>query len=133
MLTVNLKTYNRILKIRMRTAKQQYYAATFTKCKSDIRRTWLTINEVLSRNSTNRSLPITLNIDNVVSTDNQDMADEFNKFVTNIGPNLANNINCIGDKTFNDYLTDNPNNLFEFDEINEVTIQNIIDQLSITK
>ena len=39
MLTVNLKTYNRILKICMCTAKQQYCAATFTKCKYDIRRT----------------------------------------------------------------------------------------------
>ena len=131
MLTINLKTYNRILKICMRTAKQQYYAAMFTKCKSDIRRTWLTINKVLSRNSGNRSLPNTLNIDNLVSTDNLDMANEFNTFFTNIGPNLANNINYIGDKTYNDYLINNPNNIFEFDETDEVTIQNIIDQLSI--
>ena len=79
----------------------------------------MTINEVLSRNSKNRSLPITLNIDNVVSSDNQDMANALNNFFTNIGPNLANNINYIGDKTFNDYITDNPNNLFEFDEIDE--------------
>ena len=48
-LIINLKTYNKILRTSICAAKQQYLAFTFDKYKSDIRNTWKTINEILSK------------------------------------------------------------------------------------
>ena len=48
-LRINLKTYNKILRTSICAAKQQYLAFTFNKYKSDIRNTWKTINEILSK------------------------------------------------------------------------------------
>ena len=48
-LSINLKTFNRILKRYKSTAKQQFLASTFDKYKSDIKNTWKTINKTLSK------------------------------------------------------------------------------------
>ena len=56
-LLVNLKTYNSILKTSFRKAKQIYYDKCFHNFKFDIKNTWKTINEILSRNKTNKSFP----------------------------------------------------------------------------
>ncbi len=58
---INLKTYNSILKKTIRTAKLMYYESTFYRCKHDIRKTWQTINEIISksqkRNNYRQCLP----------------------------------------------------------------------------
>ena len=48
-LRINLKTYNQILRTSICAAKQQFLAFTFEKYKSDIKNTWKTINEILSK------------------------------------------------------------------------------------
>ena len=48
-LRINLKTYNKILRTSICAAKQQFLAFTFEKYKSDIKNTWKTINEILSK------------------------------------------------------------------------------------
>ena len=47
-LKYNLKAYNSVLKRSIRLAKKMYFAARFTNCKYDIKKTWKTINEILS-------------------------------------------------------------------------------------
>ena len=56
-LLVNLKTYNSIFFKGLRKAKQIYYDKCFHNFKFDIKNTWKTINEILSRNKTNKSFP----------------------------------------------------------------------------
>ncbi len=46
---INLKTYNSILKITIRTAKSMNYESTFNRRKHNIRKTWQTINEIISK------------------------------------------------------------------------------------
>ena len=48
-LRINLKTYNKILRTSICAAKQQFLAFMFEKYKSDIKNTWKTINEILSK------------------------------------------------------------------------------------
>ena len=61
-LYTNLQTYNKILKRSIREAKQRFLESTFNIYKSDIRNTWKTINEILSRNHKTNSFPKSLNI-----------------------------------------------------------------------
>ena len=51
-LRINLKTYNKILRTSICAAKKQFLAFTFEKYKSDIRNTWKSINEILSKKET---------------------------------------------------------------------------------
>ena len=55
---INLKTYNTILKKNIRAAKQIYFESRFELFKNDIRNTWKTINECLSKKRTENSFPV---------------------------------------------------------------------------
>ena len=53
MLLINLRTYV-ILKRSFRIAKQLYFETHFNQLKLDIKNTWKTINEILSKSKTNK-------------------------------------------------------------------------------
>ena len=59
--------------------------------------------------------------------DKYTIAYEFNSL--SIGSKLASEIRLKGDKTYRDFLTDPPVYRFHFEQINEDTISNIIDNL----
>ena len=105
-LLINLKTYNNILKRSIRTAKPLYFEITFQKFKYDIRNTWKTLNDILSRNKTKDPLPTKLrgNINDSDTTNTLDIANTLNNFFTSIGRNLAQNLNYTGDKNYRYYL-----------------------------
>ena len=48
-LKVNLKAFNTLLKKTIRAAKYMYYESTFSRNKTNIRNTWKTINEIISK------------------------------------------------------------------------------------
>ena len=48
-ININLKTYNGILKTSIRAAKQAYFELCFKRFKNDIKNTWKTINDILSK------------------------------------------------------------------------------------
>ena len=77
----------------------------FEKYKYDIKNTWKTISEVLSKAKRKKNTieEIIVNGNSVKSK--QNIANEFNIFFTNIGPNLANNINTNNKRTYTSYLT----------------------------
>ena len=50
-MVINLHTYNNILKCSIRKAKAYYYYSRFEKYKNDMRNTWVTIKEIISRES----------------------------------------------------------------------------------
>ena len=77
-LLVNLKTYNSILKTSFRKAKQIYYDKCFHNYKFDIKNTWKTINEILSRNKTNKSFPKYVKDSHSIVTDKSEIVNKFN-------------------------------------------------------
>ena len=48
-LKTNIKTYNKIIKRLIRKLKRQYMARKFEQCKSNIKKTWNILNDVLGR------------------------------------------------------------------------------------
>ena len=130
-LLINLRTYNNILKRSIRTAKTLYFEITFQKFKYDIRNTWITLNDILSRKA-NDPLPTKLrgNINANDITNRLDIANTLNNFFTNIGRNLAENINYSGDKNHSYYLKTYHNKIFKFKEIEQENIKTVINSLT---
>ena len=87
---INLRTYNSILKKVIRQAKTAYFASTFNRCKHDTEKTWQTINKVISKSAKINNFPTHFTDDNKTFDDNQDIANRFNAFFINVGPNQAN-------------------------------------------
>ena len=104
MLQIILKSYNAILKRSFRIAKQNYFETCFNKFKSDIKNTWKTINEILCKDKTKKTLPKYVKEAESIIVDEVDIANKFNAFFTEIGPNLARNIKYQGHFDHSHYL-----------------------------
>ena len=87
-MVINLHTYNNILKHSIRKAKANYYYSRFEKYKNDMRNTWVTIKEIISRES-KTNFPESFQINNVLTKDKTLIANEFNTYFANVGSNLA--------------------------------------------
>ena len=74
---INLRTYNCILR-SIRTAKLMYYEILFNKYRNDIRKTWKTINYILSRPSKMKTLQTTFREGDFKITNNVEIANKFN-------------------------------------------------------
>ena len=127
-LLVNLKTYNSILKTRFRKAKQLYYDKCFNNFKFDIKNIWKTINEILSRNKTNKSFPKYFKDSNSIVRDKSEIVNKCNDFwfFTNIGSNLANNIKYKGTREHIYYLNKTVDRNFTFSYVEEDSIKRTI-------
>ena len=69
-LSINLKTYNKILKTSIRAAKRNFYHARFALCKHDIKKTWATINDIIKRDNKEEISECFL-LDGVLSNDSK--------------------------------------------------------------
>ena len=123
----NLSTYNKILKSSISLAKKTYYEACFNKYKSDIKNTRETINSLLSATKNDKSFPKFFNMNGERIKDKRQIANEFNKYFTNIGPSLANEIDSLSEKSFTDYLSNPTNTELDFKAITTDDIEKIID------
>ena len=120
----NLKTYNLILRKSIISAKQMYYESHFNIIGNDIRHTWKTINEFLTKNQTKNKFPTVFNDNGSMIADRVNIANKFNVFFTNIGEKIAKGINYDGNKNYVNYL--NKEIHFTFMNIDEVVIKKII-------
>ena len=68
---------------------------------NDIKSTWKTINELLGREKSKTRLPVSfLNNNNEEVCDSKLIANDFNDYFVNIGPNLAKKFNRDNDGFF---------------------------------
>ena len=125
-LKLNLKTYNLILRKSIISAKQMYYESRFNRIGNYIRRTWKTINEILTKNQTKNKFPTVFNDNGSMITDKVNIANKFNVFFTNIGEKIAKGINYDGNKTYGHYLNKDIHSSFTFMNIDEDAINKII-------
>ena len=124
----NLTTYNAILKSSIRLAKKTYFLQQFNTCKNDSRKTWKTINDLIS-NRKEKTSPTYFKDEHVIVTDKLEIANKFNLYFTNIGSNLAKDIHSSTNKDFTSYLIKVDENVsqFNFQDVDEDTIRKIID------
>ena len=89
---IALQSYTKTYKKLLRAAKFSYYDKKFKESSNDIKTTWKLINEVVGKTQVHKKLPDTFIHNGVILNDEQNIADGFNEFFSNIGANLAKQI-----------------------------------------
>ena len=79
-ININLKTYNGIFKRSIRTAKHTYFELCFNRFKNDIRNTWKTINDILSKTKLQTKSKTVIVENGVTHKDKEIIANKFNHF-----------------------------------------------------
>ena len=128
-LKANLSSYNKILKNLIRNAKKDYYESCFRKFKDDIKKTWDTIKLIINKNKKPQCIPEFFLVNGSRVSDINVIVEEFNKYFTDIGINLYENIDSPKDYSFQDYLRTPSANTFCFKKVSESEISKIIDDL----
>ena len=127
----NLKTFNKILKRSIRLAKIDFYHSHFAKYKNDAPKTWLLINSIMNRTMKNAKQPDTIEANDILLSDPVQIANAFNSYFVNIGPNLAGKNKIPKHSNHKVYLkTYKYTNTFEFTKVDELEVNSIIDHLS---
>ena len=127
-LNINFRTYSRILKRTISLAKKDYYHTQLTLHRKDSRKTWDTIRSLLSANKSKSEFPNFFMVNDTKITDDTIIANNFNKFFTNIGKKLAAKINTSNLPAHTEYLTQQVPFTFSFREVNPNDITKIIDK-----
>ena len=104
-----------------RKSRISYYRDRFEYFSKDIKKTWGVINEVLGREKNRESLPDYFISKGHILSGSFDIAQGFNNFFSNIGPELASQIPLSG-KNFSDYLSEEVKENFIFANITEEII-----------
>ena len=122
----NLRIYKTILRKSIRLAKANYYANRLEQHKSDMRRTWSTINDILNKNRQKKVLPsyILVKTEKIVSP--VKIANQFNNFFANIGRNLSDKISRKSDKHVSTFLKQEVLSRFDFKCVDCIDVKKII-------
>ena len=101
-LKINLRTYNKILKRRIKIAKSTYYQQSFQKHKNDVKSTWRIIKDILNSTKKKNNYPEAFLINGELISDKVVLANQLNLYFSNIGSNLASQIVASDQKSYTD-------------------------------
>ena len=75
-------------------------------CKSNLKSTWKLIGTLIKRKTKSQTTPLRIARNNKIPvyTNNEDIADQFNKHFINVGPNLASKIDTSNENRTAIYL-----------------------------
>ena len=122
------QTYNSIYNKLRRAAKKDYFENQFRNFSKNSKKTWAVIRDIIGAKSEKSKIPDYFRTDNNVVTDKLDIANGFNNFFSQIGPNLASEI-PESDTTYEESLRDTNPVSFKFSKMSEMDILRTCDQL----
>ena len=99
----NETRYKNLFEKIKKHAKNNYYSSLLEKYQNNAKKSWLIMKKITGKLTSQKSFPKTLNTAQGLITNKQNMANEFNKFFTNIGPKLASKIQNVN-TNFKQYL-----------------------------
>ena len=123
------KEYNNTYTKIIRKAKHKYYNDKFKEFSKDSKKTWQTINEILGRKKGFNDIPQRFVSNDKILSGSLEIAEGFNEFFVNIGPNLAKSI-PLSNKHFYEYLGDPCNENFVFANMNHDIILDAMSKLN---
>ena len=112
------RKYKNKLNHSLRTAKRLYYESKLEHLKSNIKGTWMLLNEILNRKKRKTSLPSIFKTDSREFSDTKEIADQFCNFFTTIGPNLGRKIPN-SDRSHKSFLPDKLVNSIFLEDVNQ--------------
>ena len=102
----------------------------FQAQKTDLKKSWGILNEALNRNKEKINLPSEFIYKNKTITNASEIANSFNEYFANIGPNLSKIEPSVNSTTtYKAYLTDPTKFRFQFRQISEFKVRSAIDNL----
>jgi potassium voltage-gated channel Eag-related subfamily H protein 8 len=125
----NLCVYNKILKKNIKLAKKSYFESCFSKYRNDMRNTWSTIKDVLNKQKETNTPPKEFYLEDTIISNPKDIANAFNNYFINIGPQLATNIVQPDNIAFSDYLITPTDHIFDFQRVTTTEVMKVIDNL----
>ena len=124
-----LSIYNKLLKKTIREAKTIYYNQRFEENRTNIKNTWVTINEIICKKKNKGNGIKAIMKDGQIIQDKKSVVNSFNDFFVNIGKNLTQNITKYHQKSFQMYLNNNILCSFGFKLIDDDYTKKVINSL----
>ena len=87
--TRKYKSYSNLLNNIIKRSKKSFLTNKFESYKSNLKKTWKLIGQLVKRKSKSDIFPKHLVTNNGIYTNTRDIANEFNNYFTEIGPTLA--------------------------------------------
>ena len=124
------KFYRNKLNHLIKISKKKYYDTYFTSNRSNLKKKWKGIKEIIGFKHGNSNLPSKIiTSENVELTNCESIANSFNKFFTNIGKSTANSIPSNSTSPI-DFMPPKVADNFEFTPITSKEIEKVIDNLN---
>jgi hypothetical protein len=76
----------------MRTAKTQYYSQLIEENKFNMKKMWQILNKTIGKHNEKSTFPSTFTINNKEVSDKTKIAEEFNKYFSEIGLKTGQNV-----------------------------------------
>ena len=112
---LNLRVYKNILNDAIRKAKHIHYAHLFDLYKTNMRKTWEIIKQLLDKHHKQFEFPSTFTINGINISDKKEIVQQFNNCLVTIGSKLAETISSKHQaKPFDSYLKDRCVSSFNF-------------------
>jgi len=121
------KVYKNKLTSILRGAEKTYYNDLLNDEQTDIKKTWKILNTIIQRCKDSHSDHAKFKINREEVTDKKRIADGFNNFFVNIGPELANNIEPVDENaTISEFLGPPILDSMFLKQVNDQEIINIV-------
>ncbi len=108
------KIKRNMIKSLIKKSKRDYYMNYFEEHKSNIKKTWEGIRNIVNISKRSRVVPVEINYKNEIKSNKKEMAESFNDFFVGIG-NMVEKKIPTGNKHFSTFL-DNSNPTHNFPE-----------------
>ena len=126
------KTKRNLIKILIRQSKREYYVQFFEENRSDIKKTWEGIRNIVNISKKERVVPVQVNYKNETITGKKEIAQSFNEFFVDIG-NMVENKIPNSKKHFSEFLGDSNKNTIFLTPIDNDEVLSMISKLNSSK
>ena len=125
------KNYAKIFDKLLQRAKKLHYTGLIKKHEGNIKKLWSTMKEIISKNKENIKNPNFLQVNGRDLWEKRKIAEEFNKFFVNVGPDLASKVKP-AKSHFNSFLC-KISSKFKMEVILESELEDAFKNLKINK
>ena len=126
------KKYSNRLNYLQNISKKAYFCKHFDLCKGNLKATWKLIGTLIKKKAKGQTIPLRIVRNNKTYTNNDDIADQFNKHFINVGPHLASRI-ANSNEHPTQYISFSPTNSFVMSTMTETQVSSLFKTLEVNK
>lgn len=126
------KKYANILTFIKQKSKKDYYHSQFTKYKNNLKTTWKIIGNLIKRKNKNQMSPTRIIQGGRTFTNQNEIAEMFNNYFVNVGPNLAKKFPDITQNS-TQYINFSSPNSFFLNPVTETQVSTLFASLDANK